>query len=139
MEYSRQALAELFVQRRHLLSQVVQGTTTSYCFGSERCLTNNVDQSFDGVRAATQRKQPLVAGHYCDHLVDNGVSQGFLAIEVVIQRALGNPGCCQNCVQSGTLETRFVNLLECCLQQAFPRVLWITPASRSLFRRLPEQ
>ena len=58
-----------------------------------------------------------------DDLIDDGVSQGFLALEVVVQCALGDPGYFQNGVQAGTLETRSVNLTECRLQQALPRAL----------------
>ena len=60
-----------------------------------------------------------------DDLFDDGVSQGFLTVEMVVQRALGDPSYGQNGVQAGTLEARSVDLAGCRLQQALPRAAWI--------------
>ena len=42
---------------------------------------------------------------FCDVLFDDGISQGFLAVEVVIERSLGDVGGGENCIDAGTLET----------------------------------
>src|ERR1700730_2420935 len=60
--------------------------------------------------------------------------QGFLVVEVVIQRPLGDPSYGQNGVQAGTLETRSVDLAGRRLQQALPGALRIAQPSRSTFR-----
>ena len=69
-----------------------------------------------------------------DDLSDDGVSQNFLAFEVVVQCALGDASYGQNGVQAGTLETRSVDLAGCRPQQALPRALRIAEFSRSTFR-----
>ena len=57
-----------------------------------------------GLPLAKQRTQPVVASKFCDDLIDDGISQGFLALEVVIERALGDVGGGENCIDAGTLE-----------------------------------
>ena len=79
-----------------------------------------------GLPAAKQRTQPPVANDLCDDFVDDCISQGFFAVEVMIERSLGDIGGGENCIDAGTLEARSVDLPKCRLQQAFPCTLWIT-------------
>ena len=34
--------------------------------------------------------EPPIVGKFCDFLFDDGISQGFLTVEVVIERSLGD-------------------------------------------------
>src|SRR5215472_8099156 len=124
-----QPLAELFVQRRHLLRQIDEGTTTLYIFWPNGCRLDNADQSIDRVLAPVQRTQPVVLGEFCDDLLDDGISEIFLAIEMVVQRSLGDIGGSQNRIDAGIPESRSVDLPKTRLQQALPRALWITQSS----------
>jgi len=65
---------------------------------------DNADQNVDGFPLATHRTQPPVARKFCDFLFDNGIAQGFLALEVVIECSLGDVGGGENCIDAGTLE-----------------------------------
>jgi hypothetical protein len=69
-------------------------------------------------------------GEFCDDLFDNGMSQSFLAFEMVVERSLCDIGGGQNCINPGTLEAVPVNLPKGRLQQVFPRALRITGPSR---------
>src|SRR5215467_10627881 len=79
-----QALAELFIEQRHLLRQIDQGATGLYVRGPMRYRPHNADQSIDRVFvvAPFERKHPPVAGEFCNDLFDDGVSQVLLAFEV---------------------------------------------------------
>ena len=57
-----------------------------------------------GCPFAKQRTQPPVVDEFCDDLVDDGISKGFFAIEVMIERSLGDVGGVENCIDAGTLE-----------------------------------
>jgi hypothetical protein len=61
----------------------------------------------------------------CDDVFDYGVSQGFLAGEMIVKCSLGDPSGGQDCVEAGTLKTRFVSLPKCRLQQELPLALRI--------------
>jgi hypothetical protein len=65
----------------------------------------------------------------CDDLIDDCISQGFLALEVVIERSLGDVGSGENGIDAGTLEARSMNLPKSRLQQALPSALRITESS----------
>ena len=103
-EDSLQSLAELLVQRRHLLCQIEQRTTGSNVLGPNWYPPDNADQNVDGLPVAKQRTQPTVVDKFCDDLVDDGISKGFLALEVVIERSLGDIGGGENCIDAGILE-----------------------------------
>ena len=103
MEHHRQSLAESLVKRRHLLSQIVQGTTAPYVLGPNRT-AEQYRSKCRWVIAPQQRTQPLGADVWRDDLFDDGVSQSFLAVEVVVERSLGDPGGRQNCIDAGALE-----------------------------------
>src|SRR5215472_11270184 len=90
IEDGLQPLAELFVQRRHLLRQIDEGTTALYIFWSNGCRLDNADQSIDRVLASLQRKQPVVLREFCDDLLDDGISEIFLAVEMVVKGSLGD-------------------------------------------------
>src|SRR5579864_3467739 len=134
MEDSLQPLAELFVELRHLLRQINQGTTALYVSWPMWYRPYNADQSIDRVLvlAALQRKHPPVTGEFRDDLFDNGISQSFLAFEMVVERSLCDIGGGENCVDPGTLEAVSVNLPKGRLQQVLPRALWITEPSLPL-------
>src|SRR5579872_3255984 len=134
MEDPLQSLAESFVQRRHLLRQIDQGTTTVYVFPPNRCSLDNASQSTDRVLTLPQRPQPLVLREFCDDLFDDGISQSFLAVEMVVERSLGDIGGGQNRIDAGALESRPVDLLESRSHQAFPCTLWITQSALSVMR-----
>ena len=125
IEDCRQPLPESRVKRRHFLRQIVQLAAAPYIRGPNGYSLNSADQSVDRVLAALKRPHPFAVDVGGDDLFDDGVSQGFLAVEVVVQRALGDPSYGQNGVQAGTLETRSVDLAGCRLQQALPRALRI--------------
>jgi hypothetical protein len=65
---------------------------------------DNADQNVDGLPVAEHRTQPPVVDKFCHDLFDDGISQGFLALEVVIVRSLGDVGGDENCIDAGTLE-----------------------------------
>jgi hypothetical protein len=50
---------------------------------------------------AARSEEPNV--RRCDDLFDNGVSQGFLAAEVIIECPFGDSGGGKDCVEAGTL------------------------------------
>src|SRR5215472_15123021 len=129
MEDGLQPLAELFVQSRHLLRQIDQGTTALYICWTNRCGLDNADQSVDRVLALLERTQPFVLGEFCDDLFDDGMAEIFLAIEMVVERSLGDIGGSQNGIDAGTLESRSVDLAKTRSQQAFPGALWIAQSS----------
>src|SRR5215469_7436910 len=76
-----------------------------------------------------ERTQPVVLGEFCDDLLDDGISEIFLAIEMVVERSLGDIGGSQNRIDAGTPKSRSVDFPKTCLQQAFSRLLWITQSS----------
>src|SRR5215831_19428475 len=123
-----QSLAESFVEMRHLLRQIDQGTTALYVSWPSWYRPYNADQSIDGVLvvAPLQRKYPPVTGECCDNLFDNGVSQSILALEMVVKCSFGHVGGGQDRIDAGALESRSVDLPKTRLQQAFPRALRIT-------------
>jgi hypothetical protein len=41
---------------------------------------------------------------FCDLLFDDGIAQGLLALEVVIERSLGDVGGGENFIDAGTLK-----------------------------------
>src|SRR6266481_3869202 len=98
MEDSLQSLAELFVELRHLLRQINQGTTALSVSWQMWYRPYNADQSIDRVLvlAPLQRKHPPVMGEFCDDLFDNGISQSFLVFKMVVKRSLGDVGGGQN-------------------------------------------
>ncbi len=112
MEDSLQSLAELFVELRHLLCQIAQGTTAPCVSWPSWYRLYNADQSIDRVLvlAPLQRKHPPVAGKFSDDLLNNGMSQSFLSFEMVIERSLGDVGGGQNRIDPSTLEAVSVNL-----------------------------
>ena len=61
--------------------------------------------------------QPAVVNNFCDDLFDDGISQGFLTVEMVIERSFCDAGGGQNRFDPGTLEARSVYLAESRLQQ----------------------
>jgi hypothetical protein len=126
-----QSLTELFVELRHLLRQIDQGTTALYIFWPSWYCPYNADQSIDWglVLTPVQRKQPPVTGELCDDLFNDGMSEIFLALKVVVERSFGDIGGSQNRIDAGALEPRSVDLPKTRLQQAFPRPLWITQPS----------
>ena len=65
---------------------------------------DNADQNVDGFTLALHRMQPPVARKGCNLLFNHGIAQGFFALEVVIERALGDVGGGENCVDAGALE-----------------------------------
>ena len=118
MEDLLQSLAELFVELRHLLCQIHQGTTALYVSGASWYRPYNVDQSIDRilVLASLQREQPPVTGEFCDDLFDNGVAQGILVFEMVVERSFGDIGGRENGIDACTLESRSVDLAKAGLQ-----------------------
>ncbi len=103
-EYSLQSLAEWLVQWRHLLCQIEQWTTGSNVCGPRWQSPDNADQNVDGLPVAKKRTQPPVADKFCDDLFDDGISEGFLAVEVVIERSLGDVSGGENCIDARTLK-----------------------------------
>src|ERR1700746_3393020 len=103
-EYPLQPLAELLVQRRHLLRQIEQRATFSNVCGPSWQPPDNANQNVDGLPVAKQRMQPPIADKFLDDLVHDGISQSFLAFEMVVEGALGDVGGGKNCVDAGTLE-----------------------------------
>jgi hypothetical protein len=81
------------------------------------------------VPVAEHRKQPAVADKVGDDLFDDGIPPGLLAIEVVVERSLGDVRGGENGIDAGTLKTASVDLPKSCTQQAFPGTLWITEPS----------
>jgi hypothetical protein len=65
---------------------------------------DNADQNVDGFALATHGTQPPIVRKFCDLLFDDGISQGFLAVEVIIERSLGDVGGGENCIDASTLE-----------------------------------
>jgi len=65
---------------------------------------DDANQDVNWLPAAKQRMQPIVTNDLCDDLVDNCISKGFFAIEVMIERPLGDIGGLENCIDAGTLE-----------------------------------
>src|SRR5215469_14871318 len=133
-----QSLAELFVEPGHFLRQIDQRTTVPYVFRPSWYRLHNTDQSIDWVLflAASQRKQPPVGCNCCDNLFDNGVSQSFLAFEMVVERSLRDLGGRQNCIYPRALEAHSVDLSKSCLQQARarpPGVAWPGSSTSSIF------
>src|SRR5947209_15105433 len=128
MEDGLYPLAELFIVLRHLLRQIDQGTTALHIFWPSWYGPYYADQSIDRVFvfAPLQRKQPPVTWEFCDDLFDDGMSEIFLALEMVVERSLGDIGGSENRIDAGTLESRSVDFSKTSLQQAFPRALWIT-------------
>src|SRR5580704_17236328 len=103
-EYPFQSLAELLVQRRHLLCQKEQRTTGANVLGPSWYPPDNADQDVDSFPLAPHRTQPPVARKFCDFLFDNGIAQGLLALEVVVERSLGDVGGGENCIDARTLK-----------------------------------
>src|SRR5580698_11647257 len=136
IEDYRHPLPESRIERRHFLRQIVQLAAASYIRGPNGDTLNSADQSIDRVFAALKRAHPLAVDVGGDDLFDDGVPQGFLAVEVVVQCALGDSGYGQNRVQAGALEPRSVDLAGCRLQQALPRALRIAQPGRSRPRTL---
>nr|WP_263349796.1 hypothetical protein [Acidicapsa acidisoli] len=99
-----QTLAELLVHRRHFRRQIEQWTTGSNVFGPNRHTPDNANQDVNWLSSAKQRAQPPVANNLCDDFVDDGISKSFFAIEVMIERSLGDIGGGENCIDAGTLE-----------------------------------
>src|SRR5215469_7506732 len=124
-----QSLAELFVEPGHFLRQINQRTTVPYVFRPSWYRLHNTDQRIDWVLvlAPLQRKQPPVGCNSSDDLFDNGVSQSFLAFEMVVERSFRDVGGRQNCIYPRALEAHSVNLSKSRLQQALsrpPSVAW---------------
>src|SRR5215469_11296623 len=119
-----QSLAELLVEPRHLLCQIDQGTAILYVSWPSWYRLYNTDQSIDRVLvlAPSQRKQPPLGCNCGDDLFDNGVSQSFLAFEMVVERSFRDVGRGQNCIYSRALEAHFVDLSKSRLQQVLPRL-----------------
>jgi len=103
-EYPLQSLAESLVEGRHLLCQIEKWTTGSNVFGPTRYPPDNADQNVDGLPVAKKRTQPPVLDKLCDDLFDDGISQGFLALEVVVESSLGDISGGENCIDARTLE-----------------------------------
>src|ERR1700758_817063 len=57
------------------------------------------------------------------------MAQSFLALEVVVERSLGDVGGGENSIDPGALEPVSVNLAKRCLQQALSRALRIARLS----------
>ena len=123
MENSLQPLAELSVELRHLLRQIGQGTTALYIPWPMWQPLHNADQGINGIGALAplQGERPPLTGEFCNDLFDNGVSKSLLALEMVVERSLGNVRGGQNRIDSGALEAVFVNLPERRLQQVLAR------------------
>src|SRR5437764_15317421 len=98
-EDCRQPLSESRIKRRHFLRQIVQLAATPHIRGPNGYTLNGADQSIDRVLAALERAHPFAVDVGGDDLFDDGISQGFLAFELVVERALGDPSYDQNCVQ----------------------------------------
>ena len=86
------------------MGQIEQWTTDSNVFGPNWYLPDNADQNIDGLPAAEHRTQPPVVDKFCDDLLDDGISQGFLAVEMVVERSFGDIGGGENGIDARTLE-----------------------------------
>jgi hypothetical protein len=65
---------------------------------------DDANQDVNWLPAAKQRTQPIDANDLCDDFVDGCISKGFFAIEVMIERSLGDIGGFENCIDASTLE-----------------------------------
>src|SRR5580698_10006469 len=81
IEDYRQPLPESRVKRRHFLRQIVQLAAAPYIRRANGYALNSGDQSVDGILAVLERAHPLAVDVRGNDLFDDGVSQGFLAVE----------------------------------------------------------
>jgi hypothetical protein len=68
-------------------------------------------------------------GFFLSPIIIDDDAQGFLGLEVIVERSLGDVGSGENCIDAGTLKAGSVDLSKGRLQQAFPCTLRITGLS----------
>ena len=86
---------------------------------------HNCDQGHDRVDGILQRPDPLLQGDSGDHFINDRVTQLLLAVEMVVERAFGDACSVDDRVDVAALESRFVDLAERGLEQAFAGALGI--------------
>src|SRR6185436_4649912 len=96
--------------------QIIERTSATNFRGFGARGLDYVDQGIDRV-PRFERYDPLLPGQLADHLFDDGVAQGFLVREVVIQRPFGHPCPSEDSVQVGALIPSLIDLLEAGIKQ----------------------